>query len=118
MKRRIISALLLIVMLISLVPAQAFAAETTTADVTGTEMTVGGDSSFGSLLGNTVSEEQEKQSSGEEFECRITDLTVEGTQAVVEYSINTPATVVVAIYSDDGFTMLGSGKASASPDST
>jgi hypothetical protein len=118
MKRRIISMLLLVVMLISLFPVQAFAAEATTVDVTGTEMTVGGDSSFGSLLGNTVSEEQAKQSSGEEFECRITDLTVEGAQAVVEYSINTPATVVVAIYSDDGFTMLGSGTAAATMDNT
>ena len=117
MKRRIISALLLIVMLISLVPAQAFAEETT-ADVSNTEMTVGGDSSFGGLLGNTVSEEQKKQSGSGEFECRITELTVEGTTAVVEYSVNTPATVVVAIYSDDGFTMLGSGTASAAADNT
>ena len=118
MKRRIISALLLIVMLISLVPAQAFAQETTAADMSGTTMTVGGDSSFGSLLGNTVSEEQKKQSGSGEFECRITELTVEGTTAVVEYSVNTPATVVVAIYSDDGFTMLGSGTAEAQPDGT
>ena len=117
MKRRIISALLLIVMLISLLPAQAFAQETT-ADVSNTEMTVGGDSSFGGLLGNTVSEEQKKQSGSGEFECRITELTVEGTTAVVEYSVNTPATVVVAIYSDDGFTMLGSGTASAAADNT
>ncbi len=117
MKRRIISALLLIVMLISLVPAQAFAEETM-ADISSTEMTVGGDSSFGGLLGNTVSEEQKKQSGSGEFECRITELTVEGTTAVVEYSVNTPATVVVAIYSDDGFTMLGSGTASAAVDNT
>ncbi len=117
MKRRIISAILLVVMLISFVPAQAFAEETT-ADISSTEMTVGGDSSFGGLLGNTVSEEQKKQSGSGEFECRITELTVEGTTAVVEYSVNTPATVVVAIYSDDGFTMLGSGTASVAVDNT
>lgn len=117
MKRRIISALLMIVMLISLMPAQAFAAEPTAADMSGTTMTVGGDSSFGSLLGNTVNAEQSR-TGGDDFTASISELTVEGTKAVVEYSINAPATVVVAIYSDDGFTMLGSGTAEAQPDGT
>lgn len=70
-----------------------------------------------SLLTNTVNASQTQQSQ-ESYDSRICDMTVEGTTATVEYSTTVEANLVVAIYTEDGSKLLGSGVTPVSPEET
>ena len=83
----------------------------------GSDVTLEGDTSFGSLLTNTVNASQTQQSQ-ESYDSRICDMTVEGTTATVEYSTTVEANLVVAIYTEDGSKLLGSGVTPVSPEET
>ena len=83
----------------------------------GSDVTLEGDTSFGSLLTNTVNASQTQQSQ-ESYDSRICDMTVEGTTATVEYSTTVEANLVVAIYDQDSGKMLGSGTVTVGPEET
>ena len=114
MFKRILACLLVLVTLVSYLPPKASATET--QPQIKNDMTVEGTNSFGTLLANTVQNDPQSQSEGENS--RICDLQIEGTLATVEYTTDRAAKVVVAIYTEDGATMLGSGVTEVVPEDT
>lgn len=114
MFKRILACLLVLVTLVSYLPPKASAAET--QPQIKNDVTVEGTDSFGTLLANTVQNDPQSQSEGEDS--RICDLQIEGTLATVEYTTDRAAKVVVAIYTEDGVTMLGSGVTEVAPEDT
>lgn len=114
MFKRILACLLVLVTLVSYLPPKASAAET--QPQIKNDVTVEGTNSFGTLLANTVQNDSQSQSEGENS--RICDLQIEGTLATVEYTTDRAAKVVVAIYTEDGATMLGSGVTEVVPEDT
>lgn len=114
MFKRILACLLVLVTLVSYLPPKASAAET--QPQIKNDVTVEGTNSFGTLLANTVQNDPQSQSEGEDS--RICDLQIEGTLATVEYTTDRAAKVVVAIYTEDGATMLGSGVTEVVPEDT
>lgn len=114
MFKRILACLLVLVTLVSYLPPKASAAET--QPQIKNDVTVEGTDSFGTLLANTVQNDPQSQSEGEDS--RICDLQIEGTLATVEYTTDRAAKVVVAIYTEDGVTMLGSGVTEVVPEDT
>lgn len=114
MFKRILACLLVLVTLVSYLPPKASAAET--QPQIKNDVTVEGTNSFGTLLANTVQNDTQSQSEGENS--RICDLQIEGTLATVEYTTDRAAKVVVAIYTEDGATMLGSGVTEVVPEDT
>ena len=95
MWKRIVSMVLVLALAVTLFPVTARAS----SDGSGvcSDVTLEGDTSFGSLLTNTVNASQTQQSQ-ESYDSRICDMTVEGTTATVEYSTTVEANLVVAIY--------------------
>ena len=114
MFKRILACLLVLVTLVSYLPPKASAAET--QPQIKNDVTMEGTNSFGTLLANTVQNDPQSQSEGENS--RICDLQIEGTLATVEYTTDRAAKVVVAIYTEDGATMLGSGVTEVVPEDT
>lgn len=114
MFKRILACLLVLVTLVSYLPPKASAAET--QPQIKNDVTMEGTNSFGTLLANTVQNDPQSQSEGEDS--RICDLQIEGTLATVEYTTDRAAKVVVAIYTEDGATMLGSGVTEVVPEDT
>lgn len=114
MFKRILACLLVLVTLVSYLPPKASAAET--QPQIKNDVTMEGTNSFGTLLANTVQNDSQSQSEGENS--RICDLQIEGTLATVEYTTDRAAKVVVAIYTEDGATMLGSGVTEVVPEDT
>lgn len=114
MFKRILACLLVLVTLVSYLPPKASAAET--QPQIKNDVTMEGTNSFGTLLANTVQNDTQSQSEGEDS--RICDLQIEGTLATVEYTTDRAAKVVVAIYTEDGATMLGSGVTEVVPEDT
>ena len=114
MFKRILACLLVLVTLVSYLPPRASATET--QPQIKNDVTMEGTNSFGTLLANTVQNEPQSQSEGENS--RICDLQIEGTLATVEYTTDRAAKVVVAIYTEDGATMLGSGVTEVVPEDT
>ena len=105
MGKRMLSMLLVLAMLVSVLPTGA-AAENVQPQVENS-VTMEGTNSFGNLLANTMNESPEAQTEGEDN--RVCDLVIEGSTATVEYTTTKNAKVVVAVYTEDGTKMLGSG---------
>ena len=118
--KRILSALLVLVMVFSMIPAQAFAEETEpTTEVDTGDLTIEGTNGFGTLLSQEIQESQEESASAEDDYAAgysVVDLAFEGATATVEYSSLEEAILVVAVYSEDGLRMLASGNVQVSPD--
>ena len=114
MFKRILSMVLVLGMLVSVLPA-GVAAEEVQPQVENS-VTMEGTNSFGNLLANTMNESPEAQTEGEDN--RVCDLVIEGTTATVEYTTTKDAKVVVAVYTEDGTKMLGSGTAEVTPEET
>ena len=118
-KRRMALALTLVIVF-SLIPVQAFAAQPQTApEVDPGDITIEGTNGFGNLLSEAITEEQESTSEeASEYETgySVTDLEIEGNVATVSYESLEEAILVVALYTEDGMQMLASGKTTVSPD--
>ena len=118
--KRFIGAMLAFVMLVTMIPMNVFATETKTdTSVNTDDLTVEGTNGFGTLLSQEIQESQEESSSAEdEYEdgYSIVDLSFDGAVATVEYSSLKTATLVVALYSEDGLKMLTSGKTMVGPE--
>ena len=114
MFKRFLSTLLVLVTLLSFLPPKA-AAQESAPQVAGDVM-VEGTNSFGTLLANTVQNDPQTQS--ETQPNRICDLQFNGSLATVEYTSVQAARLVVAVYTEDGSKMLGSGTREVSPEDT
>ena len=114
MFKRILSTLLVLVTLLSFLPPKA-AAQESAPQVAG-DVTVEGTNSFGTLLANTVQNDPQTQS--ETQVNRICDLQFNGSLVTVEYTSIQAARLVVAVYTEDGRKMLGSGTLEVSPEDT
>ena len=114
MFKRILSTLLVLVTLLSFLPPKAAAQES--APQVASDVTVEGTNSFGTLLANTVQNDPQTQS--ETQVNRICDLQFNGSLATVEYTSIQAARLVVAVYTEDGRKMLGSGTLEVSPEDT
>lgn len=114
MFKRFLSMVLVLVTLVSVLPPRA-AAENVQPQVENS-VTMEGTNSFGNLLANTMNESPEAQTEGEDN--RVCDLVIEGSTATVEYTTTKNAKVVVAVYTEDGTKMLGSGTAEVTPEET
>ena len=115
MSKRLISLILVMAMVLPMVPVAA-GAQTESPSVSN-DLTLEAENSFGTLLSNTVSG-AEGDDAQEQYDARICDLVVEGTIATVEYTTPVEANLVVAIYTEDGSKLLGSGTAAVSPEET
>ena len=106
MKKRTLSFILALVMLLTLVPATAFA-EIPTAETQIQQPSYEAETPIGTLLMHTLENDENTGS----FPGSVTDLAVEGTTVRVELIIDRPAELVVAVYpdSDTDLRMLTSG---------
>lgn len=112
--KKITSLILALALVISLVPVPTSAQDG--GQSIDSNVSIEGSNSFGNLLANTVNDSQE--GSEQNYDGKITDLFVDGTTATVEYSTPVSANLVVAVYTEDGSTMLGSGVAAVTPEQT
>ena len=120
--KRCISLLLVLGILLSvLAPAAQAAPAEETATVDTDAMTIKGTNGFGNLLRQEITESQEEaEAAGAEYPggYTVTDLVIEGTTATVTYDTMEEATLVVALYTEDGMQMLTSATATVAPDAT
>ena len=114
--KRIISLIMALVLLVGMLPMPAGATENN-AQVTNDDVTIEGTNGFGNLLSEDIQQQYQRETeySGA---YSVTDLTIAGSTAVVEYGAMEEAILVVAIYSEDGLQMITSGKTTVSPDAT
>lgn len=113
MFKRCISLLLVLVTLVSFLPAPARAADVATE---GTQVDFEATNDFGALLTNSLEDSGQAQTASDAN--RICDVQIEGDYAWVEFAATEEARVVVAIYTEDGTKMLGSGTETVSPSET
>lgn len=116
--KRIVSMLLVITLLIGAVPVAASATDAEPeANLDTGDVSLEGSNDLGQLLSQEIEEQYERETeySGA---YSVTDLTIAGNTAVVEYGAMEEAIVMVSIYTEDGYQMVTSGKATVSPDST
>ena len=109
--RRSVSILLSLIMLfgvLAVTPVTASAEEEPDTSFQ-SKVTVSGSNSVGSLIADAVNEEQQTEESGNNLENNITDVTVDGASATVEFSNSETCKIVVGIFDEDGKAMLGSG---------
>ena len=112
-------------MLFSLMPLNVFAAGSTESAVytgqeneaetgiTNDDLTVSGNNSFGNLLANEINRSSGNQSSPAEG-YYVTGIEMDGKKAIVGFNAAESCSLVVAVYTDDGIKMLGSGKTTVS----
>lgn len=117
MSKRIISVLLMLVMLAGLLPVSAQAQDSQPA-VDGGEMTIEGTNGFGQLLSEDITQEQQAIESRPQSGYTLTDLEITGSTATVTYNTMEAATLVVALYTEDGAQLLTSGKTTVLPEQT
>ena len=113
--KRVLSFLLVLCMVVAMLPVGASAQEART-DLVNNGMTVEGTNSFGTLLSNEIMESQEV--SDYQAGYSVTELSISGSTATVTYDALEEATLVVAVYTEDGLQLLASGRATVSPDET
>lgn len=114
--KRLLSMILVLTLLMGMVPVPAKANEVST-QMADNDVTIQGSNGFGNLLSEDLQTEyaEETEDSGA---YGVTDLTIAGNTAVVEYHTMEEAILVVAIYTEDKLQMITSGKTEVSPDFT
>ena len=122
MKRRAVSLFLALIMLVSMFPTAAFAAnEGTTTQIDSGDVSIRGTNGFGTLLSEELTKSQTRNaqaSSGQEAGYTVVGLEISGNQATVEYNSLEEAVLVVAVYSEDWMQLLARGQVTVSPDKT
>lgn len=117
--KQLLCLILSVAMLIGCIAPVGYAAEISSdADVIAQsgDVAVEATNGIGSLLSAEISEVEEETSASELSSHVITDVMVENNIATVSYSAEDYATVVVAIYSEDGLRLLSSTSGEATPD--
>lgn len=87
--------------------------ENSNAAVDTLDYSVSADNSFGELISEKINESGIQSAENENAESRISELTIEGKTAVVEYESTVDCTILVAIYDETTNQMLASGKSEA-----
>lgn len=87
--------------------------ESPEAEISAEDMEIEAKDSFASLVANTL--EKSDRENGSEDAFRIVEADVEGQTASVRYQVEEECDLVVAVYSEDGTQMLGSGSEKAVP---
>ncbi len=114
--KRTLSLLLCLVLLAGMFPtAMAQSPEQSSLTTQAVESTVQGSNSVGKLISNTL-EGAEEESGDSPYS--VTDITVEGTLATVEYMTDRDAELLVAIYEEESGRMLGSGHSAVAESSS
>ena len=117
--KRVLSLLLVIVMVLGMIPVTVQAeTEEPTVSTESSSVSVEGTNSFGNLLSDAIAEAEEESEDDYTGQYSVTDLTISGNVATVTYDAMEEATLVVAIYSEDGMQLITSGKTTVSPDQT
>ena len=120
--KRSISLLLVMVILAGVFSPAAQATPVEDAATVNTDsVTVEGTNGFGNLLSQEITESQEEaEAADEEYPggYTVTDLVIEGNTVTVTYDTMEAATLVVALYTEDGMQMLTSTTATVTPDAT
>lgn len=107
--KKIISALLVIIMLVSVVPTTVFAEEGNVSATTGdSETTIEDDGGLGSLISTSL-EQQEESDENVDIENKILDVTVDNKTVTVFFNNSVECNIIVAVYDEDTNVMLGSG---------
>lgn len=109
---RFLSLLLTVALCVSLMPISALADNDTEAFVEN-NISLDGANSVGNLITNTLDGAADDSYGSD---AGILDVTIDGMVATVEMSTITNASLVVAIYTEDGSKMLGSGVAAVTPE--
>lgn len=115
MTKRVLSMLLVFAVLVSLLPVRTEATEPTVSQQD-TQVGFEATNDFGGLLTNTLADSDQAQTASDVN--RICDVQIEGDYAWVEFTTTERARLVVAIYTEDGTKMLGSGTQTVSPEET
>lgn len=115
MTKRVLSMLLVFAVLVSLLPVRAEATEPTVPQQD-TQVGFEATNDFGSLLTKALADSDQNQTASDAN--RICDVQIEGDYAWVEFTTTERARLVVAIYTEDGTKMLGSGTETVSPEET
>lgn len=115
MTKRVLSMLLAFAVLVSLLPVRAEATEPTIPQQD-TQVDFEATNDFGSLLTKALADSDQNQTASDVN--RICDVQIEGDFAWVEFTTTEKARLVVAIYTEDGTKMLGSGTENVSPEET
>lgn len=120
--KRCISLLMAMLILVGVfAPAAQAAPAEETATVNTDGVTVEGTNGFGNLLSQGISQSQaEAEEEAADFSggYSVTDLEIENGVATVTYDSMEEATLVVALYTEDGMRMVNSAKATVTPDAT
>lgn len=87
--------------------------ENSNATVDTLDYSVSADNSFGELISEKINESGIQPAENENTESSISELTIEGKTAVVEYESTVDCTILVAIYDETTNQMLASGKSEA-----
>ena len=104
--KKALCILLAVLMCVSMLPLSALAdGETPLTDVED-DISLDGATSVGNLIVNTIESDDADETA---MPGCITDITVDGTAATVELSTDRDSVLIVAIYTEDGAQMLGSG---------
>ena len=115
--KQIISTFLLLALLVGMVPTNVLATDATATAQTG-QTTIAGTNSFGDLLSEEINEQQETEEENYSGGYTVTGLTISDSVATVTYSSLEEATLVVALYTEDGLQLLVSGSTTVQPEET
>ncbi len=114
--KRILSLFLVLIMLLGMLPTASYALEA--EDVTAEEdATVEGTDSLGTLVSDAIDQEQANDG-GYSGGYGISGVELDGNDAFVTYQALGEATLLVGIYSEDGYQLLCSGKTTVTEDAT
>lgn len=118
--KRILSVILALVLVINTVPMGALSAENGVS-AEANEISIEAGNALGELISEEITAYQDAQlSAEEEYEpgFSVTDLVFKGATATVTYDAMEEATLVVAVYTEDGLTLVNSAYRTVSPDAT
>lgn len=119
--KQLMAWFLVLALMIGAMPTSVLAAEdpavdNSVASVDNGNLTIEGSNGFGNLLSEEITEQQEAASEGASCGYTVTALEIEGNVATVTYDSLEEATLVVALYTEDGLQMLLSGTTTVLPE--
>ena len=117
--KRMIAMVLALSLCIGMVPATAYAQQNRASTSMNNDMDIKGNNGFGTLLSKKMQQHQRSEAEGAYIEgYGVSDLTVSGNTATVEYCALEDAVLTVAIYSEDGLQLITSATAEVSAEDT
>ena len=119
--KRLMAYFLVLALMIGAMPTSVLAADDAAVDnsvasVDNGNLTIEGSNGFGNLLSEEITEQQEAASEGASCGYTVTALEIEDNVATVTYDSLEEATLVVALYTEDGLQMLLSGTTTVLPE--